>query len=112
MISAPDRQKVVELIREAVVAGAHPKRACAVLEIGLRTYRRWTQGGGLKSDGRPEAERGAPANKLTPQEQEAILAVCNEPEYQSASPAQIVPALADQGIYLAARCLLFGANTP
>lgn len=29
------------------------------------------------------------------------MEICNEPGYQSASPAQIVPALADEGIYLA-----------
>lgn len=101
MISAPDRRNAVDLIEAAVVAGASSRRACEVLEISLRTYRRWTQAGNVKSDGRPAAERPAPANKLTPQEREAILAICNEPEYQNASPAQIVPALSDQAIYLA-----------
>ena len=107
MISTPDRRRAVELIKEAVGAGALPDRACEALEISLRTYRRWARGPDIKSDGRPGAARRAPANKLTPEEQEAILEVCNAPEHQSASPAQIVPALADEGIYLASEASFY-----
>src|SRR5690606_33920869 len=35
------------------------------------------------------------------QEKEQILAVCNSAEHQSLPPSQIVPRLADQGIYIA-----------
>lgn len=38
MISAPDRRQAVELIEEAVAAGAATQRACAELQISLRTY--------------------------------------------------------------------------
>ncbi len=75
--------------------------ACSELEISSRTYRRWTQYGSVKADGRPDAERQAPANKLTPEERQQILKTCNEAAYQSLPPSQIVPALADEGIYIA-----------
>src|SRR3546814_18718813 len=38
---------------------------------------------------------------LTEQERERILAVCNSAQHQSLPPTQIVPRLADQGIYIA-----------
>ena len=52
-----DRRRAVELINEAVEAGASKKKACSELEISSRTYRRWTQCGSVKADGSPDAER-------------------------------------------------------
>ncbi|MEN8178327.1 MAG: hypothetical protein ABFS39_06850 [Pseudomonadota bacterium] len=61
MINVPDRRRAVELIEEAVDAGAPTQKACNELEICLRTYQRWTHGDGVKADGRPEAGRPEPA---------------------------------------------------
>ena len=36
-----DRQMAIDLIEEAVVAGARRHKACAVLEIAVRTLQRW-----------------------------------------------------------------------
>ena len=36
-----DRQIAIDLIDEAVTAGARCGRACAVLEINVRTLQRW-----------------------------------------------------------------------
>ena len=101
MINVPDRRRAVELIEEAVDAGAPKQKACDELEISLRTYRRWTQDGGVKADGRPDADRPAPANKLRPEERQQILETCNEEAYRSLPPSQIVPALADRDTYIA-----------
>ncbi len=101
MINVPDRRRAVELIDEAVEAGAPKNKACDEMEISLRTYRRWTQYGSVKADGRPDAERPEPANKLKPEEREQILETCNKADYQSLPPSQIVPALADKEIYIA-----------
>ena len=43
MISHFDRRHAVELIDEAVTAGARQHKACAILELSARTYQRWTQ---------------------------------------------------------------------
>ncbi|EFC90417.1 Integrase catalytic region [Dethiosulfovibrio peptidovorans DSM 11002] len=101
MISASDRRKAVELIKEAHANGARLFRACQVLEISIRTYQRWTQGGDLKEDGRPGAHRQSPSNRLKSSERNRVLAIANSPDYGSMPPAQIVANLADKGIYLA-----------
>lgn len=69
--------------------------------MSLRTYRRWVRGGKIKGDNRPGADRPVPANKLSPEEEQAILDHCNQKEYASLPPSQIVPDLLDSGIYLA-----------
>lgn len=98
MISTPDRIVLISLIEEAVTAGARRKRACAVAGIDIRTLQRWRHN---QEDGRPVAERPVPAHSLTPEEKEEILEVVNTPEYSSLPPSQIVPRLADKGVYLA-----------
>lgn len=42
-----------------------------------------------------------PANKLSEEERQEILNIANSAEYRDKSPAQIVPLLADKGVYLA-----------
>lgn len=107
MISASDRRNACELIEQACRAGARRERACAELGITGRTYRRWTSGGGVKTDRRPEAVRPAPPNKLSEKEREEVLEVCHLPQYASLPPSQIVPALADQGEYLASESTFY-----
>jgi len=105
MISSKDRQFVIELIDEAVNAGARQSHACEILEIDARTIRRWKrQWVDTKplEDGRQSpAQARAPANKLTEQEKKQIIELCNQPEFCSLPPGQIVPRLADEGRYLA-----------
>jgi putative transposase len=101
MIKPADRQHTVDLIKEAQAAGASAEHACQEIGLSVRTYQRWRQGGGLNHDRRPKAPRLAPANKLTPQERDQILRICNQPAYQNVPPSQIVPALADTGVYVA-----------
>lgn len=101
MISAPDRRHAVDLIDEARKSGARLEPSCRELEICSRTYQRWTRGGELCSDRRPEALRPPPRNKLSPEERESVLRVCHDPEYASLPPGQIVPKLADQGVDIA-----------
>jgi putative transposase len=52
-------------------------------------------------DKRPSAVHPRPAHALSDEEREAILQVVNEPRFAEAPPARIVPALADEDIYLA-----------
>lgn len=101
MISTPDRQERVALINEALHTGACQAAACEAAGISPRTFQRWPGGGSVKTDGRPTAERKAPANKLSRKERALIVTTCNSAEYASLPPSQIVPALADQGMYLA-----------
>lgn len=96
-----ERQKLVSLIDDAVIEGARKKIACVEAGLSLRTYRRWVKGGEIKKDKRADAVRPVPCNKLSAEEENAILELCNQPEYASLPPPQIVPALLDKKVYLA-----------
>lgn len=95
------KQIAITLIQEAVHAGARRHKACAILGITCRTLLRWQTAGQDLDDKRQQAAARIYAHALTEQEQQQILAVCNQSEYQSLPPSQIVPKLADKGIYIA-----------
>jgi len=102
MISLEDRTVRAQDIDIAHRAGARLERACAEVGITVRTLQRWKAHGGLRTgDRRPTALRPTPAHALTAQEREAVLRVANEPRFADMPPARIVPALADEGVYLA-----------
>lgn len=101
MISLEHRQHTVELIGEAVVSGARLINACEEAGIAPCTYRRWQHQGTVVEDQRPIANRPEPVNKLSSEERERLLSVFYLPAFQSMPPSQVVPALADEGLYLA-----------
>ena len=102
MTSTPDRRDIVALIDKSMAAGARQSAACAELGLSERTLQRWTDPeGGVRDDHRPLADRPEPAGKLSEEERDRIVATCNAPEFASLPPSQIVPRLADQGIWIA-----------
>ena len=90
-------------MREAEVAGSRLAPACAELEISLRTFQRWVREGdnAVAADSRTTSARPEPANRLSEEERSQILAVANSAEFGSLPPSQIVPALADRGVFIA-----------
>ena len=88
-----------------VTTGARQHKACEVIEISTRTLCRWQQQlkeeQSLKDRRKDSAASRTPANKLSQRERELIIETCNQPEYQSLPPSQIVPILADKGEYMA-----------
>jgi len=104
------RKQVMDLIAEAVKAGARLSIACDESEISTRTYNRW-----LKSfeecneyiDRRTIAIHPEPHNKLSEMEVKQIIKIVNEPEYCNLPPSQIVPILADKGIYIASESTFY-----
>lgn len=96
---------ILELIHEAVAAGARRGPAAALLGLSLRGLQRWErQGGG--EDRRAGPPRPA-ANQLSPDERARVLAVANQPEHRDLSPKQIVPRLADRGEYVASESTFY-----
>ena len=93
------------LVKEAVDNGARRHQACEEIGLSERTLQRWCKEG--SEDQRPLAQRPPPANKLSDEECAVILEVVNQPEFQSLPPSQIVPTLADQGIYLASESTMY-----
>jgi hypothetical protein len=105
MTSQEDRRTLLDEIARAHAAGARLSLACAEARIDPRTRKRWLGGpaaaAGVRADRRPQAERPRPAQALSAEERAQIVAVANEPRFADAPPARIVPALADEGVYIA-----------
>jgi transposase InsO family protein len=102
MIGLEDRLVIARNIVAAQAAGARLRPACETAGIDIRTLQRWAaQDGLIAGDGRPQAVRPVPAHALTPAERAQVLQIANEPRFACVPPARIVPALADEGVYLA-----------
>lgn len=96
---------ILGLVDEAVAAGARQDEACRVLGLDPRTLQRWkSQGIG---DDRRAGPKEPPRNKLSPAERARVVQVANSLEYRDLSPKQIVPRLADEGIYLASESTFY-----
>jgi putative transposase len=91
------------VVEEAVAQGARYHRACEILGLTARTLQRWVTS---DSDRRRGPTR-APANKLSETERRKVIAVATSPEFRDASPKQIVPLLADRGIYVASESTMY-----
>jgi len=102
MTRPEDRQILIGDIAQARVEGARLAPACALAGIDVRTLQRWKNNDGLShGDRRPDAERRVLSHALSQAERDLIVAVANEPRFAETPPARIVPALADDGIYIA-----------
>ena len=76
--------------------------SCSEIGICLRTLKRWRKaflGDGGGNDRRKGSHRLV-SHKLSKEERQRILLTCNQVEYASLPPGQVVPALADQGLYI------------
>ncbi len=102
MTRLEDRQTLANDIKQACADGARLASACAMAGIDARTLQRWQAGDGMvHGDRRPGAVHPTPSHALTAAERSRIIAVANEPRFAETPPARIVPALADEGVYIA-----------
>lgn len=107
MTSLPGRQQAVVLIEEAQTNGGRLTKAYTLLNLRMLTYQRRGADSAASADRRPLASRPEPHNKLSVEEREAVLMLCNRSEYQSCPPAFIVADQLDQGCYLASESTLY-----
>lgn len=100
-----ERKEMIELVDKARTDGARQKKACDLLGISHRSLERWrtTDGG---QDGR-KGPLTSPANKLSEMERMYLLKTVNCKAYRDLSPNQIVPLLADKGIYIASESTVY-----
>ncbi len=94
----------MNLISEAKKSGSRLERACDYAGISLKTYKRWKK--------KPQGEdlRKGPneiKNRLTEQEKEKIIKICNSDEFIDMPPCKIVPKLSDLGIYIASESSIY-----
>lgn len=94
-------------VDEAVAAGARLNRVCEFLELPARTVQRWRTQGPDGGNDRRRGPHSAPKNKLLKAERERVLEVVNSKPYRDMSPKQIVPRLADKGLYLASESTVY-----
>ena len=76
-----------------------------MLGLSLRTVQRWE-----KEDGEIDKRQlilHTPKNKLTTEERQMILTICNSKDYQDLPPCKIVPLLADKQAYLASESTFY-----
>ncbi|MFT6056777.1 helix-turn-helix domain-containing protein [Zhongshania sp. BJYM1] len=107
MTPLPERQYLVSLINDATANGARKAEACRTISLSIRTLQRWVKNGVVCGDERASAVRPTPSNKLSKEERKKIVDLCNEPEFASLTPNQIVPTLADRGIYHASEASFY-----
>lgn len=104
MMASPEvRVQVINDIECAINHGARQHSACSMMGIAATTLRRWKPVNNtcVLNDQRPTAIRPVPSNALSELERQRVLSVCNEKVHRDLPPSQIVPRLADQGVYIA-----------
>ena len=109
MTSTHQRQTLLALIEQACLAGARLHVACTLIGLSARTVQRWLAPLAANGDCRVQMLRTktSPPNKLSDTERLAAMQVLNSAEFQDLPPSQIVPRLADAGLYVASESTLY-----
>ena len=109
MTTCQQRQVLLGLIEQACNSGARLHNACASVGLHTRTVQRWRHPQGQQADRRASDRRcaSAPPNKLSEAERGAALRLLNSEAFKDLPPSQIVPRLADQGLYVASESTLY-----
>lgn len=105
MTSLTARQEICAMVADAQEQGAGQAAACKTIGLSARTLQRW-QRAGLSGDGRATRLQ-QPVNKLSEMEYRHVLTIANSTEFGHLPPSQIVPRLADQGIYVASESTMY-----
>jgi len=98
---------ILKLIEEARASGARLRPCCETIGIDTRTVQRWQKQGPDGGEDRRQGPKTTPKNKLSDKEREAVLEVATAPEFRDISPNQVVPILADMGIYVASESTFY-----
>lgn len=96
---------MLKLSAEAQGAGVRLAAACHMLGISARTIERWRAEPEI-GDRRCGPQR-RPRNALTPAEEAQVVTVLTSSRYAGLSPKQLVPQLADEGLYLASESTMY-----
>jgi transposase InsO family protein len=90
---------------EATTSGARLDVACAEVGLDVRTIQRWRRREG-GDDGRCGPKQ-RPGNALSETERRRVVEIANLPGHRDLSPKQIVPRLADEGMYVASESTFY-----
>lgn len=104
MTTSTERQHIIQLVNQSMALGARQEQACNAINLSVRTLQRW-QADEI-GDKRPMRVQ-KPANQLAECERQRILDVVNSTEFAHLPPNQIVPVLADRGIYIGSESTIY-----
>ncbi len=104
MILPEKKQTVLNLILQACKSGARKSKAAELLGLTVRTLQRW-EAKGLRD--MRKGSRAVPDNKFSDDEKNQIKDILTSPEFADSNPNQIVPKLADQGLYLGSESTMY-----
>ena len=89
---------ILGLVYESKAQGASMKAICEAIGVSQRSLQRWLKQG--IGEDRRHGPKKPPANKFSAKERSKLLETLNSKEYRDLSPWQIVPRLADKGIFI------------
>ncbi len=104
MISLDYKREAIELIREAVEAGASRAKACETIGISLRSLQRW------EKDCTADKRKGSLKmvyRKLSEGERQDIIDISCDDRFKDLTPHEIVPILAEDGRYIASESTFY-----
>lgn len=96
---------IIAAVAEAHADGARRAAACRAAGISTRTVERWRASPGTE-DARSGPHR-RPGNALSAAELGQVVAVMTSARFAHVSPKQLVPQLADDGLYLASESTMY-----
>jgi putative transposase len=96
---------LLSLVEGAIKEGARKKNACSILGVNVRNIERWRNAVTL-NDKRTD-RIFIPPNKLSEAEITEVLNISNSKRFCDIPPSQIVPILADEGIYIASESTFY-----
>jgi len=99
------RKEIIQLVTEAKELGVRKEAACSLLNTSIRTLQRWGKNP-ESGDGR-KSNRFTNQNALSSKENRQVIDFACSPEFRDKSPNQIVPILAERGIYLASEATFY-----
>jgi transposase InsO family protein len=105
LIIPQDRKEAMKLVNEAVTLGARQRTACELLGLTRRTLQRWQRLDNLMDQ--RTVVKHVPAHTLSEKERLQIMGIANAKAYCDLPPCQIVPRLADAGIYIASESTFY-----
>lgn len=98
MTDTAQRAFLLTCINEATQAGARQQAICELINLEERTLQRWQAAESLVD--KRTLRHHSPPHKLSETERQAIISITNQAAYEELPPSQIVPLLADKGIYI------------
>lgn len=103
MTSLNDKNIILSIIKEAVSKGSRKSKICELVNIPIRTVQRWE----ISTNDNRQYRNYIPKNKLSPLERQRVIDICCSKRFVDKSPKEIVPILAEEGIYIASEATIY-----